>query len=68
MPKFYLNNNAQDNGDHEVHKEDCFYLQFVVSITDLGMHDHCFTAVARAQTIQKTADGCKTCLEDCHSR
>jgi len=68
MVHYYVNNIAQSNGDHEVHKAGCFYLQFVVNKTDLGGHDNCRTAVAKAKAIHITADGCKTCSPDCHSR
>ncbi len=68
MSRYYVNNNAQSNGDHEVHKEGCFYLQFVNSKKDLGYHLSCDGAVRKAKEIYSTADGCKTCSEDCHSR
>lgn len=68
MPRYYVNNNAQSNGDHEVHSETCFYLQFVQSKNDLGYHDTCYTAVAKAKQTYSTADGCKHCSEPCHSR
>jgi len=68
MPRYYVNNNAQSNGDHEVHKEGCFYLQFVQSKNDLGYHNICHTAVAEAKKAYATADGCKTCSEECHNR
>ena len=66
MPRYYVNNQAQANGDHEVHKEGCFYLQFVISKTDLGYHDTCETAIIAARRIYHKADGCKVCSEDCH--
>lgn len=68
MPQYFLNNTAQSNGDHEVHKEGCIYLQFVVSKTNLGYHDNCSSAVTAARVIHRTADGCKTCSLACHSR
>jgi len=69
MPRYYVNNAAQpETGDHEVHSETCFYLQFVQSKKDLGYHDTCYSAVAKAKETYPTADGCKHCSESCHSR
>lgn len=66
MARYYVNNNAQPNGDHEVHKEGCTWMP--ASKTDLGNHDSCHTAVRAAKAIYPTANGCKTCSNDCHTR
>jgi len=66
MAKYYVNDNAQANGDHEVHREGCVWLAKVVSKTYLGEHATCRTAVAAAKKIYPTADGCATCSKDCH--
>lgn len=68
MPNYYVNNNAQTSGDHEVHKEGCMWLVEVVSKTYLGIFDSCHVAVKRAKTIYPSADGCLTCCPDCHKR
>ena len=68
MPEYYVNDNPQDNGDHEVHKEGCSWLDLVNSKTDLGFHLTCSTAVEKAKEIYPTADGCKHCSIECHSR
>jgi hypothetical protein len=68
MPQYYVNDNAQENGDHEVHEEGCSWLDMVVSKTDLGSFTNCSGAVAKAKRIYPTADGCKHCSPECHTR
>ena len=36
MADYYVNDTAQANGDHEVHKQGCYWLTLVVSRTYLG--------------------------------
>jgi hypothetical protein len=37
MYKYYVNKNAQSNGDHEVHKESCSYLPNLENRIYLGV-------------------------------
>jgi len=67
MPLYYVNDNAQNNGDHEVHKEGCVWLAKASSTTSLGYHSFCASAVQSAKKIYSTADGCATCSPDCHT-
>ena len=67
MATYYVNNNAQTNGDHEVHKEDCSWLALVTSKTKLGEFSSCHGAVASAKRIYKTANGCYYCSNACHT-
>ncbi len=68
MENYYVNNTAQANGDHEVHKEGCVYLPSIQNRKDLGYHYNCATAVARAKQTYATADGCSYCSNACHTR
>lgn len=68
MSRYYVNNNAQSNGDHEVHVEHCRWLQQARSKRDLGDHGSCTTAVAAAKRIYPTANGCAYCAPACHTR
>jgi hypothetical protein len=65
MKNYYVNNNAQSTGDHEVHTEDCRYLPG--NRKYLGKFGSCTGAVAEAKKTYKTANGCKTCSEPCHT-
>lgn len=67
MKKYYVNKNAQD-GDHEVHANDCIYLPKVDNRTYLGEFSSCIGAVATAKNIYTTTNGCKACSNLCHTR
>lgn len=69
MNRYYVNKNAQENGDHEVHVVECtkepvtneenrYYLGFFLN---------CRLAVEEARKIFPTADGCYYCVEECHN-
>lgn len=66
--KYYVNNHAQPNGDHEVHNETCPYLPSVLSKNYLGDFSSCKDAVEEAKRTYPTADGCATCSPSCHTR
>ena len=65
--RYYVNDNSQSNGDHEVHTSNCSWLKLVVSKTDLGEHASCGPAVAKAQLLYPTANGCVHCSPACHT-
>lgn len=65
MAKYYVNNDAQANGDHEVHKFDCSFLPG--SRKDLGDHASCRTAVVEAKKTYWKSNGCYFCSRDCHT-
>jgi hypothetical protein len=67
MPRYYVNDNAQSNGDHEVHKYGCVWLSKVKSKTYLGTHQNCYTAVQKAKQIYSNSNGCATCSSACHT-
>lgn len=67
MAQYYMNKNAQDNGDHEVHKEGCAWMPLPQNQLALGDHATCQTAVAAAKKIDPDADGCKHCSLECHT-
>ncbi len=66
MARYYVNNNAQTNGDHEVHKQGCIWMP--ISKTDLGEHPNCWSAVNEAKKHYKQVNGCKTCSNECHTQ
>ncbi|CAM3545430.1 hypothetical protein ZORO111902_15850 [Zobellia roscoffensis] len=67
MTKYYINNTPQSNGDHDVHKEDCFSLAFTLNKTDLGHHATCYLAMIEAKKIHKHAKACQRCFKECSS-
>lgn len=68
MTRYYVNDNAQDDGYHEVHTAECYWLTLVTSKTDLGTHATCQSAVRKAKQIYANSDGCKHCSSLCHTR
>ncbi len=67
MAKYYVNDRAQNNGDHEVHKTGCPFLPLIVSKTYLGDFATCAPAVKEAKKTYKQSDGCATCSAACHT-
>ena len=64
--KYYVNKNAQSNGDHEVHREDCSYLPDVSNRIYLGDYSSCQPAVSKAKEYYRDVDGCYYCCKACH--
>lgn len=69
MPRYYINTNAQQNGDHEVHSDPCAYMPAPANRVDLGVHPTCQSAVADAKQRWPSAriNGCYHCSRSCHT-
>ena len=67
MTAYYVNNNAQSNGDHEVHKSGCYWLSLATNTSYLGDFYSCFPAVAKARLTYPTANGCAHCSPACNT-
>ncbi|NHM05692.1 hypothetical protein G4D82_00520 [Flavobacterium sp. CYK-4] len=67
MKKYYVNKNAQPNGDHEVHDQDCPDLPIAENRKYLGEFSNCKAAVAEAKKTYSKSNGCKTCSKECHT-
>jgi len=67
MSMYYVNKNAQPNGDHEVHKEPCFWLPAPENRDYLGIFNSCRDAVNAARKDYTSVDGCVHCCPDCHN-
>jgi hypothetical protein len=69
MNLYYVNKNAQANGDHEVHKSTCSYLPEPQHQLYLGYFSNCQDAVKEAKkTYPFFADGCHYCCPECDLR
>ncbi|MGC4089426.1 MAG: hypothetical protein QM756_16365 [Polyangiaceae bacterium] len=66
MAVYYVNNNAQPTGEHEVHMTGCSYMP--TSKTNLGDHATCQSAVRAAKQYYTNVDGCYYCARACHTR
>lgn len=58
---FYVHKHPLQNGDHEVHNEDCHYLPGVADRIYLGAFNNCQAAVGVARLTYPGASGCQTC-------
>lgn len=65
MASYYVNNQAQSNGDHEVHVLTCSYLPSDRKY--LGDFSSCSPAVTEAKKTYKQSNGCAYCCSACHT-
>lgn len=66
MAYYRVNNNAQANGDHEVHKMGCAWWP-TNNYTSLGDHSNCWSAVLEARKYHSQVNGCYFCSNECHT-
>ncbi|MBU0549673.1 MAG: hypothetical protein KJ838_05105 [Candidatus Omnitrophica bacterium] len=64
MAQYYVNKNAQDNGDHEVHREGCEFMPNVENRIYLGLFGNCHDAVHEAKKHYLQSNGCYHCLSE----
>lgn len=67
MAYYYVNQNAQSNGDHEVHTTGCSYMPDSDNRTLLGDFASCGPAVTEAKKTYKQSNGCYYCAHACHT-
>ena len=67
MLNYYVNKNAQPNGDHEVHREGCAWLPNIENRIHLGQFFSCQSAVLEAGKHYVQTDGCAHCSSACHT-
>lgn len=65
--RYYVNKNAQANGDHEVHQAGCAWLPAAANRLYLGMFYGCHAAVAEARKYYRQVNGCFHCSTACHT-
>ena len=67
MANYYVNKNAQANGDHEVHESGCSYLPNLEHRKFLGSFTNCKDAVTEAEKTYNQVNGCYYCSNACHT-
>jgi hypothetical protein len=67
MATYYVNKQAQANGDHEVHKSDCSFLPTESNRLYLGSFTNCRDAVREAKKTYPQSNGCYYCSKECHT-
>lgn len=65
--RYYVNDVAQNNGDHEVHVETCRWLPSEQNRTYLGLFESCHGAVIAARSYHRQVNGCYYCSNPCHT-
>lgn len=65
MANYYVNRNAQQNGDHEVHLDGC--TRMPTNPLYLGSFSTCHDAVRAAKQYFPRSNGCYWCSPACHT-
>lgn len=68
MARYYVNKNAQTNGDHEVHTSTCSWLPDAENRIYLGEFLTCRPAVQEARKYYVQVNGCYYCSNGCHTQ
>lgn len=68
MAQYYVNNNAQPTGEHEVHTDGCPHPPNPENRLVLGSFPNCSVAVQKAKEGYANVDGCAYCCPSCHTR
>lgn len=67
MDNYYVNKNAQLNGDHEVHRSGCGFMPAAQNQQYLGVFTNCADAVRKAKEYFRQSNGCAFCSSTCHT-
>lgn len=73
MINYYLNLNAQSNGEHEIHKESCYYYRTYNNGFNFEFLGAFFTESAAIRFAKKLhpkfkIDGCAYCCKNIHKK
>ena len=66
--KYYVNKNAQANGDHEVHALNCAWLPSRKTVSILESSPIVLQQLRRARRYYSQVDGCAHCSPNCHTQ
>lgn len=67
MTRYYVNKNAQSNGDHEVHIASCSHFPLEHNRIYLGDYSSCRPAVTEAKKHYPKSNGCYYCCNECNT-
>lgn len=67
MASYFVNRNAQPNGDHEVHVSGCTWMPIESNRLYLGEFSNCFGAVIEARKCYTQSNGCAYCCSACNT-
>ncbi len=63
--EYCVNKNAQDSGDHEMHKSGCKWMPKSENRQYLDKFSNCKDALKEAKKYYEQADGCSYCCSTC---
>lgn len=66
--RYYVNMNAQENGDHEVHTTGCSWMPDAENRKYLGDFNYCWEAVNESRKYYNQTNGCYYCANACHTQ
>ena len=67
MESYYVHTGTDKQGDHEVHKDGCYFLPLPENRIYLGVHGSCYGAVVVARQYYLRSNGCAFCSAACHT-
>jgi hypothetical protein len=67
MTEYFVNTNAQPNGDHEVHVTGCGHFPHPSNARSLGYFTNCKDAVRESKKLYPKSNGCYFCTNECHT-
>ena len=67
MAAYYVDENVQEHGYHEVHSASCSQLPHERDLLYLGEFSSCTPAIVRANTLYVKVTGCSMCATPCHA-
>ncbi len=67
MNIYYVNRNAQSNGDHEVHVLGCSFFPAWQNAVTLGPCPNCQEAIRKARQHFSQCNGCAYCVSECNT-
>ena len=68
MEYYYLNQNAQPTGEHEIHKASCKFLTHMSNCIKLGYFYRAYDALIAARKYYNNVDGCYYCSPEIHKK
>ncbi len=68
MTKYYVNDNAQPTGEHEIHEESCWFLPVLKNRRYLGEFFSFADAKKAAEQLYDNVDGCAYCCPEGHTK
>ena len=66
MNRYYVNENSQPTGEHEVHEEGCVFMPDIWNRKYLGYFVDAKEACKEARKLYSNVDGCYYCSREAH--